>query len=109
VGQRLRLTAHARDTVAKWRARDGVEQRHRERLAQVLTSFDDGIWQGRWWCAEHPADSRLLQLRPGEGLLLLFRLLYDSDQPGSWADIVAIDHDDAYDQPPLDQDDLWPR
>lgn len=96
--QRLGIAADSTQVISNFKGRASAKQR--TRLEEVIASFEDGSWDGRWWpCPEHASDSDFCELHPGEGLLILFGKIYDEEARLLLANIIYIDTDPRHDEP----------
>lgn len=93
---RWRLTPQAEKKLVDWRA--GATLASQRRMTDVLETIDDGSWYLRWWNQPYPPDPSITEIRAGDGLIILTRLVNGEDPGTGWIDLVTItvvDDDEA--------------
>lgn len=94
-----RLTPDGESVLAEWMK--NATAVHKQRIAEVLESVEDGIWKDRWWNQPYPPNTNIAEIRPGDGLIIL---VHDLEFESAKLDgvrridlfrIYVVDRDDA--------------
>lgn len=94
-----RLTPEGESVLAEWMKT--ATAAHKQRMAEVLESIEDGTWERGWWNRPYPPNTNITEIRGGDGLIVLFNdlELESAEVDGvQWIDPVRIwvvDQDDA--------------
>ncbi|MGI5321044.1 hypothetical protein [Actinomadura nitritigenes] len=85
---RLRLTPEGERVVLEWCAT--ACESDRERIAEVLASFEAGTWRQRWWYDQFAVDPDLIDLRPDKGLFMYLRPQWDEEHQDWCTDVLFL-------------------
>ncbi|TDD97704.1 hypothetical protein [Actinomadura rubrisoli] len=91
--RRLRPTTETQRVVAEWSASASPD--HRQRLAELLRTLDDGCWETRWWNEQCSSEPEVYELRFDTAAHVFMRIFVDEVDGVEYADFISIEHSGA--------------